>query len=781
MHLPKIHPIRTAIVSAIVASTLVACGGDSSNGDPSSTTSGLSITALTVKGSVGDGPVTGSELSFYDSKGAVVTTATSDAMANYSANIGLDAAFPLTVISRGGVDMVTGSEPTFEMISVIDSLNHTTANINPFTTLMAKMAAKMPGGITSANLELANDIVLHNFSFGLDPKLVPDPITSEISDANAAPVVKASEILAELIRRVHDVLSPLNKSSTENEVIDILAADLIDGFLDGTGTAEARPLTAAVAKILEAQVLVEALTNNLQVNGIWATSAMDNALKLTAPGSTLTTPDVDISAAMLNQTDAALMAMNSVISSANVDAVRKIIADTVLTSQSSTASLDSLVVSVKPTRLDPSLTYDLSSDFTTALNTVTTDSTSVTGVNSTAKGQKASSTPKVNLSSADSSVVQGSATVLTWAASNSAACSASGGWSGAKATSGSENTATIMSRTDFVLTCYGTNGRIATASVSVDVTAPPAPVSSGGVVDVTPTPDTGTTTTPSSGGTVEVTPIPDTGTITTPSNLIIRVNAGGSDYTDTAGNLWKADYGYNTGSAFSVADPVAGTGDDVLYQSERWDDPTGDELEYKFTVPNGHYLVNLRFMDRASRIGWRVFDVQIEGRTALDKLDIYSEIGQLAALTKGVAVDVTDGQMNIRFLHVVENPKIDAIEIIQLEQLPTTTTQTVISPNTGIVSAAPVKLSWTSNPSLDNVLGYSVYYGGDENSVSIPLGDIRTDSAGFSPAAPSVTYTPETDLGLQAGNRVCFKIRAYNADGLSGWSTPACSMIAQAI
>ncbi|KAF0191334.1 MAG: fibronectin type III domain-containing protein [Gammaproteobacteria bacterium] len=787
--------LREIVTSIAIPLILAACGGESSKGDVSSSTSGVSIAYVTVSGSVGDGPVTGAQLTIYDANGRLVTSTTSDQMANYSVTFGIDANFPLTVISRGGVDMVTGTEPTFDMISVIPSPVVRVANVNPFSTLITKMAAAMPNGVSDATLKLARDIIFDTFSFGLDPTSIADPVTSAVTERNAASMVKASEVLAEMIRRVHAVLHPLNKSATETEVLNTLAADLTDGYLDGEGTAGSNSLAAAVAKIVEAEVLVEALTNNLKVNGAWSTGALDNALNLIMPGSLLTTSNVDISNAILSQTSTALTAVNSLIASANVDAVRAVVTDALA------SELSSLVMGIKPVKLELQLTYDLSPDFQNALNIVTSDTTSSSTINSTAKGQKANSTPKVNLFSRDSAVEQGSATMLTWAASNSAACTASGGWSGVKTTSGNEGTATIASRTDFVLTCFGTNGRTAAASVSVDVIAPQAPVSGGGTVDATPTldggstttpssggtveviptPDTGTATTPSSGGTVEVTPIPDTGTITTPSNLIIRVNAGGSDYTDTAGNLWKADYGYNTGSAFSVADPVAGTGDDVLYQSERWDDPTGDELEYTFTVPNGHYLVNLRFMDQASRIGWRVFDVQIEGRIALDKLDIYAEVGQLAALTKGMAVDVTDGQMNIRFLHVLQNPKIDAIEIIQLEQLPTTTTQTVISPNTGIVSAAPMKLSWNSNPSLDNVVGYSVYYGGDENSVSIPLGDIRTDSVGFSPAAPSVTYNPETDLGLQAGNRVCFKIRAYNADGFSGWSTPVCSLIAQAI
>lgn len=146
-------------------------------------------------------------------------------------------------------------------------------------------------------------------------------------------------------------------------------------------------------------------------------------------------------------------------------------------------------------------------------------------------------------------------------------------------------------------------------------------------------------------------------------SMDIRINAGGGDYTDSAGNLWSADSGYNTGTAYSIQDPIAFTTDDPLYQSERWDDASGPELEYSFDVPNGDYMVNLHFSDRYNT-GRRIFDVEIEGQLVLDNLDISSEAGMNAALVKSLPVRVYDGQLNIRFLHGVQNPKINAIEIL---------------------------------------------------------------------------------------------------------------------
>src|SRR5262249_25200550 len=51
-----------------------------------------------------------------------------------------------------------------------------------------------------------------------------------------------------------------------------------------------------------------------------------------------------------------------------------------------------------------------------------------------------------------------------------------------------------------------------------------------------------------------------------PEPTIIRVNAGGPAYTDSAGRLWSADNGYNTGATTSFTDHIANTTDDPLYQ-----------------------------------------------------------------------------------------------------------------------------------------------------------------------------------------------------------------------
>jgi lysophospholipase L1-like esterase len=155
----------------------------------------------------------------------------------------------------------------------------------------------------------------------------------------------------------------------------------------------------------------------------------------------------------------------------------------------------------------------------------------------------------------------------------------------------------------------------------------------------------------------------------------IRVNVGGPALIDSKGQVWQADFGFNTGITNSTASPIAGTVDDALYQTERWDFGTSPEMTYNFPVPNGVYQVRLHFAEiygLTSFPGGRVFDVKAENDLVLDNLDIYAQVGANTALVKEFATTITDNQVTLDFIHgAANNPKISAIEIIEVSQWPT--------------------------------------------------------------------------------------------------------------
>jgi len=151
----------------------------------------------------------------------------------------------------------------------------------------------------------------------------------------------------------------------------------------------------------------------------------------------------------------------------------------------------------------------------------------------------------------------------------------------------------------------------------------------------------------------------------------IRIKCGGSAYTDSLGQAWQADYGFNGGRTGKYNGTVSGTTDPKLYQTDRLS--SGTPLVYSFPVVTGTYHVNLYFAETNSmlqRIGARVFNVQLEGNIVFQNLDIYAAAGANNALVRGADVLVTDGRMNIELDNVVQNAEIDAIEIIQTVAMP---------------------------------------------------------------------------------------------------------------
>jgi len=81
------------------------------------------------------------------------------------------------------------------------------------------------------------------------------------------------------------------------------------------------------------------------------------------------------------------------------------------------------------------------------------------------------STPTITLSASPSSLPFNGSTTLNWSSSNTTGCTASGDWSGSKATSGSQTMSTLTTNSNFNLTCSGAGGS-ANDSVSVTVAAP---------------------------------------------------------------------------------------------------------------------------------------------------------------------------------------------------------------------------------------------------------------------------------------------------------------------
>lgn len=275
-----------------------------------------------LTGSVGDGPVVGADVSVFDRDGSSLGTVLSGGDAGYNLTVSTtNTQYPLSIVSRGGTDLVTGLAPDFTLQSTaLEQGDTTVANLNPFSTLAVEAAGQMNGGLNAENVSRAVTSVTTALNSGLTTLAGPGVIRDRVVAANIAEMVKASETLGETIRRTRDALEGVGRRANGDSVVRALASDLIDGDIDGRGGPDADARVAAVARLVAAQVLLEAIANRLQVNGADAMSAMDDAITVVMPGASgVTTSNVPVSGAALNQIRAGLLAANEIMPSPELD------------------------------------------------------------------------------------------------------------------------------------------------------------------------------------------------------------------------------------------------------------------------------------------------------------------------------------------------------------------------------------------------------------------------------------------------------------------------------
>jgi hypothetical protein len=158
------------------------------------------------------------------------------------------------------------------------------------------------------------------------------------------------------------------------------------------------------------------------------------------------------------------------------------------------------------------------------------------------------------------------------------------------------------------------------------------------------------------------------------SNLpTIRVKAGAdAAMTDSKGVKWAADTGFDGGETVDRPDlKITGTDTPELYQSEHY---SMDSFTVK--VPNGKYNLMLHFSedyDGLTSPTDRLFTYTVkDGDAASGK--VIKEVkdfspwkasgAQFKAYVDTVPVDVTSGQITVTFTAQVENPQINAIEVV---------------------------------------------------------------------------------------------------------------------
>ncbi|MFW5859636.1 MAG: malectin domain-containing carbohydrate-binding protein [Planctomycetota bacterium] len=141
------------------------------------------------------------------------------------------------------------------------------------------------------------------------------------------------------------------------------------------------------------------------------------------------------------------------------------------------------------------------------------------------------------------------------------------------------------------------------------------------------------------------------------SDVALAINAGGEAYTSSTGIAYAADTGVTGGSTYEGSDPVDGTTEQALYTTERYGD-----FAYALAVADGDYLLTLQLAEIYQQSdNQRVFDVVVEGVTAIDDCDIHAHVGHDRPYDITLPVSIVDGQLDVQFSSEKGNAKLAAL------------------------------------------------------------------------------------------------------------------------
>ena len=145
----------------------------------------------------------------------------------------------------------------------------------------------------------------------------------------------------------------------------------------------------------------------------------------------------------------------------------------------------------------------------------------------------------------------------------------------------------------------------------------------------------------------------------------IRIDAwNASPFTDSSGNVWQAQLEFIGGDVAErdLALKIANIKGPGLLLTEHYAMDA-----FVCNLPNGRCLAKLDFAEAYEGItgpGERVFSLNVQGREFKD-IDVWVKAGgPNRAYIETVPVEVTDGKFKITFTSNIENPQINAIEII---------------------------------------------------------------------------------------------------------------------
>jgi hypothetical protein len=232
--------------------------------------------------------------------------------------------------------------------------------------------------------------------------------------------------------------------------------------------------------------------------------------------------------------------------------------------------------------------------------------------------------------------------------------------------------------------------------------------------------------------------------------VVMALDCGSTTpYTAADGTVYAADAYYSGGSTFTRTDPVNGTTDDPIYQSERY----AATLSYDIPMTAGDCTVTLKMQEGYwTAPGQRIFDVTIEGALVMDNLDIYAQAGHDTAYDRQFNV-TTDGNLDIDFAASANNAAICGIRLTRDDGVPISppaapTSLTAVKD--GASPTSKINLSWSNNPT--NETGFKIYRSLNGTNFSL-VGSVPANVTNYG------------DAGLAAGATHHYRVYSCNTAG----------------
>jgi hypothetical protein len=245
-----------------------------------------------------------------------------------------------------------------------------------------------------------------------------------------------------------------------------------------------------------------------------------------------------------------------------------------------------------------------------------------------------------------------------------------------------------------------------------------------------------------------------------------RIDVGATtSYTSSAGQVFGADTFVTGGTIRSVTTPIAGTNDQKLYQSERW-----NLFSYAIPVANGTYDVRFHFAETyfgvvtsGSCVGKRIFGMDVVDTPVnpdLSNIDICAAVGPAAAYILTVPnVTVSDGVLNIRSVAgIADSPELTALEVIpRAIASPTVTSTAPLSGEQDVAVSTFPRASFSRSMDATTISSSSV-------TLSGPSGNVPA-SVSFDSASRTLTLTPTATLAFSTTYTVALASTIKSSDG----------------